>query len=151
MSSLIQLAVVVLTAVGIWFIIEGVRTLANKSPDIEHDSAVDKRLFSPYTRYFLARYYAGGQLFAAGFFCFAAAFIIYIFSQAQHRRHCSIDEVWARARTSYVRCLLRNLRKFLCLRRGQVKHNAVILQIKPGRRKSDFMLADAQEAAEIGA
>ena len=42
-----------LTVAGIWSIVEGVHTLANKSPDIEHDSTVDKRLFSPYTRYFL--------------------------------------------------------------------------------------------------
>jgi hypothetical protein len=78
MPSLISLAIAVLTVVGIWFIVEGVRTLANKSPDIEHDSAVDKRLFSSYTRYFLARYYAGGQMLATGIFCFIAAFIIYI-------------------------------------------------------------------------
>src|SRR5208337_4748100 len=47
--------------------------------------------------------------------------------------------------------LLRNLRKFLCLRRRHVKLNAVILQVKTGRRNRDFMLAEAQEAADIGA
>ena len=72
------LAIVALTVAGIGLIVEGVRTVTNKSPDIEHDSAVDKRLFSSYTRYFLGRYYAGGQLLAAGVFCFVAAFIIYI-------------------------------------------------------------------------
>ena len=51
----------------------------------------------------------------------------------------------------YVGCLLRSLRQFLCLRRRHVKHNAVIMQVKMGRRNSDFMLADAQEAADIGA
>jgi hypothetical protein len=78
MPSLNSAAVVVLTIAGIGLIVEGVRTLANKSPDIEHDSSVDKRLFSPHTRYFLGRYYAGGQLLAAGVFCFVAAFITYI-------------------------------------------------------------------------
>jgi hypothetical protein len=31
------------------------------------------------------------------------------------------------ARASHVECLLRNFRKIFCLRRGQVKHNTVIL------------------------
>jgi hypothetical protein len=56
----------------------GLKTLLDKSPDIEHDSKLDKWLFSPYTRYFLGRYYAGGQLLAAGLFCFVAAYIVYI-------------------------------------------------------------------------
>ncbi len=78
MPSLISLAIMVLIAAGVALVIEGGRTLSNKSPDIENDSTVDKRLFSSYTRYFLGRYYAGGQLLAAGLFCFVAAFIIYI-------------------------------------------------------------------------
>jgi len=72
------IASIVLAIAGIVLSWIGGKTLLSKSPDIEHDSAVDKRLFSPHTRYFLGRYYAGGQLLAAGVFCFVAAFIIYI-------------------------------------------------------------------------
>ena len=70
---------------------------------------------------------------------------------AGHPRHCSIDGAPAKARASQIGCLLRNFRKVLCLRRSQVEHNAVILQGEPTRRKSDFTLAEAQHAADIGA
>jgi hypothetical protein len=69
---------IVLAIAGIVLSWIGGKTLLNKSPDIKQDSAVDKWLFSPYTRYFLGRYYAGGQLLAAGVFCSVVAFIIYI-------------------------------------------------------------------------
>ncbi len=71
------LAIVALVIVGGTLIWIGGKTLYEE-PDIEHDSALDKWLFSRYTRYFIGRYYAGGQLFMAGVFCIVAAFIVYI-------------------------------------------------------------------------
>jgi hypothetical protein len=70
--------IVILMIAGIALSWIGVKTLLDKSPDIERDSKLDKWLFSSHTRYFLGRYYAGGQLLMAGLFCFVAAFIVYI-------------------------------------------------------------------------
>ena len=63
-----------LAADGIWSIVGGVRTLSNKSPDIEHDSESEKRLLSPYTRYWISRWYNGFDYLQAGigFLLFAA-------------------------------------------------------------------------------
>jgi len=74
MSSIISLAIVALTVVGISLIVEGVRILSNKSPDIEHDSESEKRLLSPYTRYWISRWQTGSTFVSAGvsFLLFAA-------------------------------------------------------------------------------
>ena len=65
MRYLILLAAVLLAVDGIRSIIEGVRTLANKSPDIEHDSESEKKLLSPYTRYWISRWYDGSVFLVA--------------------------------------------------------------------------------------
>jgi hypothetical protein len=52
---------------GVIMFIGGVRTLLNKSPDIDHDSALSNKLMSPYTRYWIGRYYAGLAGIGAGF------------------------------------------------------------------------------------
>jgi hypothetical protein len=56
MHYLILVVALLLAADGIWSIVGGVRTLSNKSPDIEHDSESEKRLLSPYTRYWISRW-----------------------------------------------------------------------------------------------
>ena len=79
MHYLILLAAVLLAVDGIRSIVEGVRTLANKSPDIEHDSESEKKLLSPYTRYWISRWYNGSVFLRAGIgFLLLAALIIYI-------------------------------------------------------------------------
>lgn len=52
---------------GIVMFVSGVRTLLNRSPDLERDSFLSKRLLSPYTRYWIGRYYAGLAGIGAGF------------------------------------------------------------------------------------
>ena len=66
MPSLTAVVIVALIVVGAFLVVEGVRTLLNRSPDIDHDSVLDKKLLSPYTRYWIGRYYSGFQLLGAG-------------------------------------------------------------------------------------
>ena len=77
MRYLILLAAVLLAVDGIRSIIEGVRTLANKSPDIEHDSESEKKLLSPYTRYWISRWYDGSVFLRAGIGFLLLAALLY--------------------------------------------------------------------------
>jgi uncharacterized membrane protein YfcA len=68
MTSLIQhIPSIGFGILGLVMFISGVRTLLNRSPDIDHDSVLSKKLISPYTRYWIGRYYAGLAGVGAGF------------------------------------------------------------------------------------
>jgi uncharacterized membrane protein YfcA len=56
-----------LAILGLISIVLATRTLVDKSPDIEHDSTLSKQFLSPYTRYWIGRYYAGLAGIGAGF------------------------------------------------------------------------------------
>jgi hypothetical protein len=66
MHYIILVVALLLAADGVRSIVDGVRTLSNKSPDIEHDSESEKRLLSPYTRYWISRWYTGFTFVRAG-------------------------------------------------------------------------------------
>jgi hypothetical protein len=58
--------------------VSGVRSLLNRSPDLERDSFLSKKLLSPYTRYWIGRYYAGLTGIGACFAFLALAVILYL-------------------------------------------------------------------------
>jgi hypothetical protein len=78
MPSLMAVAIFALIVVGAFLVVEGVRTLLNRSPDIDHDSALDKKLLSPYTRYWIGRYYSGFQLLGSGIGILLLAAFLYL-------------------------------------------------------------------------
>ena len=73
-----EILVLLLIIIGVVFIITSIRTLLNKLPDMEHDTALSKRLLSPYTRYWIGRYYAGFNGILAGVTLLAMAIILYL-------------------------------------------------------------------------
>jgi hypothetical protein len=69
---------IALLAIGTYCGVTGVLTLINRSQDISQDSAFSKKHLSPYTRYWIGRYYAGFAGIGAALAFFALAAILYL-------------------------------------------------------------------------
>ena len=67
----------ILLILGVMELVDSVRTLLNPSPDIERDTALSKKLFSPYTRYWIGRYHSGFNGLTAGVGLIVLAAILY--------------------------------------------------------------------------
>jgi hypothetical protein len=70
----------ILVLIGAREVISNLRImLSNKPPDIEHDSALSKYLFSPYTRYWIGRYHGPFEGIVSGLLLIAVAALIYFY------------------------------------------------------------------------
>jgi len=74
--------VIGLIIIGLLSLVSAIRTFLDKSPNIDKDSEVSKMSLSPYSRYWIARYYMGINrlVIAMGLLVFAA---IFFFSSKQ--------------------------------------------------------------------
>ena len=75
--SIQHVIAIIFLILGVMEVADSVRTLLNPSPDIEHDTALSKKLFSPYTRYWIGRYQAGLNGLTAGIGFLVLAAILY--------------------------------------------------------------------------